>query len=68
MSSLQPFEVLIVVTDPIGRTFNTDRKLRTVVEKSVTSWTWPDEFTSGDIREGTHSVEVFVAPLSAGSR
>lgn len=66
MSSLQPIEVLIVVTDPIGRTFSTDRKLQTVVEKSVTNWTWPDEFTSGDIQEGTHSVEFFVAPLSAG--
>jgi hypothetical protein len=66
MSSLQPIEVLIVVTDPIDRTFSTDRKLQSIVDQSVTSWTWPDEFTSGDIREGPHSVEFFVAPLSAG--
>jgi hypothetical protein len=66
MSSLQPIEVMIMVTDPIDRTFSTDRKLQSIVEQNVTSWMWPDDFTSGDIREGPHSVEFFVAPLSAG--
>jgi hypothetical protein len=66
MSSLQPIEAMVVVTDPIGRTFSTDRKLRSIVEKDVTDWIWPDNFTSGDIRGGIHTVEFFVAPLSAG--
>jgi hypothetical protein len=64
MSSVQPIEVAIVVTDPIERTFNTERKLRSIVSTSVTEWIWPDDFTSGDIREGEHTAQFFVSPLS----
>lgn len=66
LSSVQPMEVMIVVTDPIERTFSTDRKLQSIVEQNVSDWIWPDDFTSGDIRNGEHSVEFFIAPLSAG--
>lgn len=66
LSSVQPIEVMIVVTDPVERTFSTDRKLQSIVEQDVAEWIWPDNFTSGDIREGQHTAEFFVAPLSAG--
>ena len=66
MNSVQAFEVMVVVTDPINRTFSTDRKLQSGVSSRVTDWVWPDDFTSGDIREGEHTLEFFVAPLSAG--
>lgn len=66
MSSVEPIEVMIVVTDPIGRTFSIDRKLREIVEKNVVAWMWPEDFTTGDVREGDHTVEFFVAALSAG--
>ncbi len=66
LNSVQPIEVMIVVTDPVDRTFSTDLKLRGVVEQDVAEWVWPDNFTSGEIRQGMHTVEFFVAPLSAG--
>lgn len=66
MSSSQPPEVMIVVTDPIDRTFSRDQKLQSVVSAEVIDWVWPDDFTSGDIRTGAHTVEFFVAPMSAG--
>jgi hypothetical protein len=66
ISSVQPIEVMIVVTDPISRTFCTDRKGQDIVSTSVIDWVWPDDFTSGDIRDGEHTIEFFVAPLSAG--
>ena len=67
-SSGQPIEVSIVVTDPIERTFNTERKLQSIVSTSVTEWTWPDDFTSGDPRNGEHTADFFVSPLSVGPR
>lgn len=66
LSSTQPIEVMIVVTDPAAHTFSTACKLQSIVEQEVAEWIWPDDFTSGDIRDGEHSVEFFVAPLSAG--
>jgi hypothetical protein len=66
MSSIQPIDVQIVVTDPIDRTFSTDRRLNSIVERDVTSWLWPNEFTGGDIRGGRHHVAFFVAPISVG--
>jgi hypothetical protein len=66
LESVQPIEVMIVVTDPADRTFSTDRKLQSMVGQDVAEWIWPDNFTSGDTREGRHAVEFFVAPLSAG--
>ena len=65
-SSIQPIDVMIVVTDPIGRTFTTDHRLNSVVNRNVTSWLWPNDFTSGDIRQGHHHAAFFVAPLSVG--
>lgn len=65
-SSIQPIDVMIVVTDPVGRTFTTERRLNSVVQREVASFRWPDDFTSGDIRDGEHHVAWFVAPISIG--
>jgi hypothetical protein len=66
LSSSQPLEVMIVVTDPIDRTFSTDQKLQSIVDAEVIERAWPDDFTTGDIRTGAHVVEFYVAPLSGG--
>lgn len=65
-SSIQPIDVMIVVTDPAQRTFTTERRLNSLVHREIASFRWPSHFTSGDIRAGRHRVAWFVAPVSVG--
>ena len=65
-SSTQPIDVMIVVTDPAERLFITERRFNSIVHSDVTSFRWPDDFTSGDIREGEHRVRWFIQAISDG--